>query len=143
MERDQLIKEFQIQLLPTELFSFYHQNTNTFSYSPNASIMIDEGSRSPYVLYWEWDKKYFRAYIDKGNGYKTIFAVPINEILNQMMTGSINNARGEESIIDISNEIPCSKICVEQKWSSVTDYSNKLFSLWVSVPPVSDYQLYE
>ena len=149
-ERDQLIKEFQIQLLPTELFSFFHQNTNTFSSSPNANITIDEESRSFYVLYWDWNNEYFRAYIDLGNddgsgNYKTIFSVPINEILNLMRTGNIeiNNARGEESIIEISNEIPCSKICVEKSDPSGIKYTNKLFSLWVFVPPVSDFQLYK
>lgn len=148
-KRDQIIKEFQIQLLPTELFSFFHQNTNTFSSSPNANITIDEESKSHYVLYWDWNNEYFRAYIDLGNddgsaNYKTIFSVPISEILNLMRTGSIeiNNPLGEESIIEISNEIPCSKICVEKSYSSDIKYTNKLFSLWVFVPPASDFQLY-
>jgi hypothetical protein len=149
-KRDQIIKEFQIQLLPTELFSFFHQNTNTFSSSPNANITIDEESRSRYVLYWDWNNEYFRAYIDLGNddgsaNYKTIFSVPINEILNLMRTGSvqINRALGEESIIEISNEIPCSKIFIEKSNSHDIKYTNRLFSLWVFVPPVSDFQLYE
>lgn len=82
---------------------------------------------------------------DGSANYKTIFSVPINEILNLMRTGGveINSALGEESIIEISNEIPCSKIFVEKSNSHDIKYTNRLFSLWVFVPPVSDFQVYE
>lgn len=149
-ERDHLIKEYHVQLLPTELLTFYHQNTNTFSSSLNATITIGEGSGSHHVLYWNWNNEYFRAYIDLGNddgsaNYKTIFLVPINEILNLMRTGciEINNVRGERSIMDINNEIPCSKIYVEKSSSTDIKYTNKLFSLCAFVPPIDDFQLYE
>jgi hypothetical protein len=41
-DRDHEVLKFEIQLLPTENFAFFHKNTQNFSASLNASITIHE-----------------------------------------------------------------------------------------------------
>ena len=149
--RDQEVNEFSIQLLPTENFAFFHRKTGIFSSSPNAAITIHPNDMSKsYVLYWDWNQSYFRAYIDLGNpdgsaNYKTIFSAPIDEMIHIMKIGTnipISNSEDQTCILKIDDDIHCSSVFVDKSAFRGVKYSNQVFCIWVFAPPVDDFQLY-
>ena len=95
-------KEYQITILPTDPFTFYHNQVNVFSPSIGGLDVI----RHEVVgcIEWSWNQSHFLVSVSEPR--ITIFSAPIGEMLHLLKTGSnlSKNALGDKEVIKLGSD---------------------------------------
>ena len=120
-------KEYQITLLPTDPFTFYHNQANEFSPSIGGIDFIDQETISP--IEWDWNKSFF--YVNVSDPRITIFAVPIDEIFHLLRTGSNQSKQPlkDEEVISLGEGENFDEIYRNRTFQFSLRYSNELAAL--------------
>ena len=122
-------KEYQITILPTDPFTFYHNQANEFSPSIGGLDIIN--NEDVGCIEWAWNRSYF--YVNVSEPRISIFLIPIDEIFHLLKTGSnlSKQALGDTEVIKLGTDEELSEVYRARSTSYSLRYSNELVSLTV------------
>jgi len=120
-------KEYQITILPTDPFTFYHNQANEFSPSIGGLDIIKNENIG--CIEWSWNQSHFCLNVSEPR--VAIFAVPIDEIFHLLKTGSnlSKQALGDKEVIKLGSEEPFDEVYRSRSTRYSLVYSNELVSL--------------
>ena len=133
-------KEYQITILPTVPFTFYHNQANEFSPSIGGLDII--GNENIGCVEWSWNQSYF--YLSVSEPKVSVFAVPIDEMLHLLKTGSnlSKQVLGDEEVIKLGSDKLFDEIYRSRSARYSLVYSNELVSLTLACASPNDLVSY-
>jgi len=130
------IKEYKITILPTNPFTFYHNQVNEFSPSIGGMELI----RNDVIkcVEWAWNQSFF--YVNVSDPRITVFYIPIDEILHLLQTGQHLSQRLpiDEEVISLDIDRKFTDFHRRRIYKNCLVYSNELVSLSVVCASASD-----
>jgi hypothetical protein len=120
-------KEYKITILPTDPFTFYHNQANEFSPSIGGLDIISNENIG--CVEWSWNQSYF--YLSVSEPRVSIFAVPIDEMIHLLKTGSnlSKQVLGDEEVIKLGSGKLFDEVYRSRSTRYSLVYSNELVSL--------------
>lgn len=120
-------KEYKITILPTDPFTFYHNQANEFSPSIGGLDIISNENIG--CIEWSWNQSYFCLNVSEPR--VSIFAAPIDEMIHLLKTGSnlSKQALGDKEVIKLGSEELFDEIFRSRSTRYSLVYSNELVSL--------------
>jgi hypothetical protein len=121
------VKEYKITILPTDPFTFYHNQANEFSPSIGGFDIISNNNIS--CIEWFWNQSYFCLTVS--DPIVQIFAAPIDEMFHLLKTG--RNLSGQpfndKGVIKLGSDELFDELHRSGPISYSLKYSNELVSL--------------
>lgn len=122
-------KEYKITILPTDPFTFYHQQADEFSPSIGGIDVLNNENIG--CVEWTWNQSYF--YLNVSEPRVPIFSIPIDEILHLLKTGKNLSTKVAEDnkIISLDTDEKFSETHLNRLPRFSLKYSNELASLTI------------
>lgn len=139
--KDHNLKEYKITLMPSETFTFFHNQANEFSPSIGGNEILQNEPIG--VVEWGWNETHF--YVTVSEPRSIILSVPLDEIFHLIKTGNnlSKNGHGEKEIISLGVNEYFNEIYRNRHFRKAITYSNDIASLTVIPASSSDAVLYE
>ncbi len=133
-------KEYEITILPTDPFTFYHKQANEFSPSIGGLDVLKNESIG--CVEWAWNQSYF--YVNISEPRIPIFSVPIDEILHLLKAGKNLSTKAPrvEEIISLDTDEKFNEIHRNRSSRFALMYSNELVSLTIVCASADDFVNY-
>jgi len=121
------VKEYQITILPTEPFTFYHKQANELSPSIGGLDIIKNENIG--CIEWSWNESYFTLNVSEPR--VSIFAAPLDEMFHLLKTGSnfSKQVLGDKEVIKLGSEELFDEVNRSRSTRYSLVYSNELVSL--------------
>jgi hypothetical protein len=120
-------KEYKITILPTDPFTFYHNQADEFSPSIGGLDIISNEKIG--CVEWSWNESYF--YLNVSEPRVPIFSVPIDEMFHLLKTGNnlSKQALGDKEFITLGSDELFDEFYRSRSTRYSLAYSNELVSL--------------
>ncbi len=129
-------KEYKITILPTDPFTFYHNQANEFSPSIGGLDILNNENIG--CIEWAWTQSFF--YVNVSEPRVPIFSVPIGEIFHLLKTGKnlSEKALRDKDTISLDIDEKFNEIYRNRSSRFGITYSNELVSLSVVCASADD-----
>lgn len=129
-------KEYEITILPTDPFTFYHKQPNEFSPSIGGMDILNDEAVG--CIEWSWNQTHFCVNVSEPR--IPVFAAPIDEILHLLKTGRnlATNILGDKEVISLGSDEKFDEIHRSRSTRYALSYSNELVSLIVVCASADD-----